>query len=501
MIIEKLNFKSLLPIIGTITVFEFLSLFSYRIPWLHSAFFILICLGVAVVTYKKLEYGLLVLLTELLIGSQGYLFYFSLPQGRVSVRIGLFITVMAVWLIKHASWVRLKEYGRERITQLFFLFLGVLAVGGVLGLLHHNQLGTIIADGKRYLYFGLFFVFFDVYTHRQAIYNLLCVLFATVITVSIKSGLLLMIFIHNIGNELSTRWVYTWVRTSSRVGEITDMKNGFFRIFIQSQIFELAAIFITALFIARILYQRQIKKNTVSISEISNKKIAWYFSLLTLSCFTIVLSLSRSFWVGGVAAAAVTLPMLIRRLKIRGMMLIKTLSLSVLALVIAVGAVFALGGGFSKRFSASEPAASSRWKLLPPLLDQARKHPIIGSGFGTTVTFQTDDPRIKNEKNPEGWHTTYAFEWGYIDFVVKFGIIGTLVYFIFLGYVMYLGWKLTRGATENAFIAIGFLLGFIAVLGTHMFSPYLNHPLGIGYVLMSVGVFRALKTSSGEVTV
>jgi O-antigen ligase len=170
------------------------------------------------------------------------------------------------------------------------------------------------------------------------------------------------------------------------------------------------------------------------------------------------------------------------------------LGATILAFVIgAVMINYVFGAALNNRVNASDPAASSRWKLLPPLVQGIKKHPIIGSGFGTTVTYQSDDPRYKNEANPQGWLTTYGIEWGYLDFILKFGIIGTLIYIWFLGYIAWQGWKLTKGNNEYTVIAGGFLLGLIAIGATHMLSPYLNHPLGIGYIMISIGVFRILS--------
>jgi O-antigen ligase len=295
------------------------------------------------------------------------------------------------------------------------------------------------------------------------------------------------------------------------VGEITDMKNGFFRVFIQSQIFELVAIFILVLFIAYLFNLPRTKDAMNRVSTAVRKNLVFYSSLLFISCFAIVLGLSRSFWAAGFGTGFFLIGFMIFRFRLKWKAIIASLSLLAIAGVASVGIVnYALGAKVNNRVNASDPAASSRWKMLPPLMSAIKVRPIIGSGLGKTITYQSDDPRFKNEKNPEGWLTTYALEWGYLDFILKFGIIGTGLYLWFLGYVAWEGWKLTKISPplpemglggEGVIIAGGFLLGLIAVYATHMLSPYLNHPLGIGYVMVSVGVFRGLKSSSKSLIV
>jgi nicotinamide riboside transporter PnuC len=63
---KKINLELLFSLTGVIFTFEILSFLSYRTPWLTSTFFVIICLATAAMTYKKLEWGLLVILPELL---------------------------------------------------------------------------------------------------------------------------------------------------------------------------------------------------------------------------------------------------------------------------------------------------------------------------------------------------------------------------------------------------------------------------------------------------
>ena len=74
-----MNIKNIQKKIGvSVLVFLFLDLLSYiaffNLDLLKISFLIIVLAGAALTIYK-LEYGILILLAELLIGSKGYLFY------------------------------------------------------------------------------------------------------------------------------------------------------------------------------------------------------------------------------------------------------------------------------------------------------------------------------------------------------------------------------------------------------------------------------------------
>ena len=117
---------------------------------------------------------------------------------------------------------------------------------------------------------------------------------------------------------------------------------------------------------------------------------------------------------------------------------------------------------------------------LKPLWQAISQHPLIGSGFGTSLTYQTNDPRIvPTTAGASGEFTTYAFEWGYLDMILKFGLIGLIIYLLLITKILCRLYNLRPD----------FFLALIALLAVNVFSPYLNHPLGIGFIILSSLVF------------
>ncbi|MBI4281827.1 O-antigen ligase family protein, partial [Candidatus Uhrbacteria bacterium] len=206
-----------------------------------------------------------------------------------------------------------------------------------------------------------------------------------------------------------------------------------------------------------------------------------------------LLSFSRSFWVAGIISLGMLfLLACAQRISFRSFL--ARMGAFMCVAIAAVALVWVTmnfpyprtaGGSFTslledRATATQESGIGSRWSLLPPLLTRIAEHPFVGSGFGATVTYRSSDPRIvASSARGNNFYTTYAFEWGYLDLWLKFGLIGIFFYGIVLWRIGTSLWRLQE---------YGWLLGLVALLVTNIFSPYLNHPLGIGYLLLCVAV-------------
>ncbi len=134
---------------------------------------------------------------------------------------------------------------------------------------------------------------------------------------------------------------------------------------------------------------------------------------------------------------------------------------------------------FSARADVSESAVLSRWQLLPVLWNKIKEHPILGSGFGATVTYQSFDPRVVSTTG--GQYTTYAFEWGWLDHWIKFGIVGIPLMLFLLWSIGRRVWK----SNQPVWIRVSAIASIISLGAIHIFTPYLNHPLGIFALILA----------------
>ena len=97
---------------------------------------------------------------------------------------------------------------------------------------------------------------------------------------------------------------------------------------------------------------------------------------------------------------------------------------------------------------------------------------------------------LKN--NPTGEFTTFAFEWGYLDLWYKMGILGPLAYLGLIGSILLTLWRAIKNQSEMILsginirgLSLGLFAALIALTVVHFFTPYLNHPLGIGFIILS----------------
>ncbi|MFA6393299.1 MAG: O-antigen ligase family protein [Patescibacteria group bacterium] len=495
---------------------EYFSLACYFISVLEPFFFGLIIILALALSVKNLRLGIFILLTELFIGSKGYLFFFDFGEKTVSIRIALFGAVMAVWffkkiigLIKEKKITLNLPTFRENADLL--IFFALIAMGFLNGLYNRNGAGNIFYDFNGWLYFLIALPLLDTLkkTDLKIIRN---IFIASVAFIGLKTLIFLYIFSHFSAWDVYP--YYRWLRDTG-VGEITLMPNGFYRIFFQSQIFALAGIFI---FLTSLLP----KLNSItekSASILLNLKLFIkenYLLLSTVCCLlsSVLISFSRSYFVG--LAVGIALIIFLAVFSYDWKMFFKTLS--ALALIGAGSLIIVLLVAkfpfprVTAKFSASsladratelsgEAGASSRWALLPPLWKEIKSSPIFGKGFGATVTYKSGDPRVLLT-SPDGAYTTYAFEWGWLDIWLKIGLLGLLAYIILILRVSLQAFRSLKSPAKAyekyKYQNAGIIIGLLLICAVSVFSPYMNHPLGIGYLILAL-VFTHLSQKDNKV--
>jgi O-antigen ligase len=494
-----------------IIFFEAWSFCGYFYPILNIFGFAIISLGVFLLAWKHFDYAVLAVFIELIIGSKGYLFSWPNEYFNLSLRMSLWLIVLSVWfgrsLVKCLNGENILNKEKRKPDYILYIFLFFIFFGIVNGFNHGHQWQNIFFDSNGWLFFLLIFPAREAFNRKEKILALLPLLLPPLAWVLIKSFALLFLFSHPFNIEF-LQDVYRWVR-STGVGEITQIKGGFYRIFFQSHIYFLLVLFFIFDFLLKILSAEKLSR------FIKNKKFQIFFFALSGIFSIIIISFSRSFWAGLILA----LPFFFGWQKIKKSATIRSIGL--LVIICAMATVFSFSyifitakfpwpkpsGGFgltelmNDRFnSLDEAAATSRWRLWPELMKKISEAPILGQGFGATVTYKTSDPRVL-ESNITGLYTTYAFEWGYLDIWLKLGIFGLINYIFLLGYLFYLGRISAKRNTNYQIgegvetILIGLRFGLLALAFVSFFTPYLNHPLGLGFIILCYSVETGLNRS------
>ncbi|TAL50142.1 hypothetical protein EPN81_03700 [Patescibacteria group bacterium] len=436
----------------------------------------LVSLMSAVLAFKKLDYALYLVFIELFSNPHGALLLADVGGFAVSLRMAIFVGIMVGWgigFLVHKYRPELKD-GRAQI----FLFVALAAaLGFIIGVFSRDPI-LVFKDGNAYLYLFYLLPILSVAWNHKHRHDLLQILAAGAIWAATISFAILYIFTHFWVALLTP--VYELLR-DLRIAEVTDVGNGVYRVFVQSQMF-------TAIFGWFVL-----------ALTLTGEKRRWLVSLGAIIVAIVLLALSRSFWVGLMPSLLFILVMLYKTAKPNLMTVLRFTGWSVLTAMLGVALLFAIalfpipdpsleGGSLlgslkDRTTQTGDAGISSRWKLLSPMINEVFASPLVGHGFGKAVTFETDDPRIR-AINPNGIWSTTSMEWGWFELWIKMGILGPLGF-------LYAAYELIKRLwgyrwTEQAWIGLALVTGIVFIYGTHFFSPYLNHPIGLGYLLFLI---------------
>jgi O-antigen ligase len=443
-------------------VAEILSWLAFN--WLSLNLIVLCLLAVVtiVLIIRRPIFALYIPLLELVWGSSGH----SFNYGFLNTRLLIFLVVILFFVLTRATSI--KELKIFKAKQFAWLWLGLLFLTGWgLGLAawQHYAWANIFWDANAYLYLLYFPVWLEVYEAKY-LSAVLKIIKVGALVVALKTLLVFNIFSQSSVGDLTQ--LYKWIR-DTRTGLITPFSHNFFRVFMASQFFVVVAWWLAF---------------TEQLKQLKNYKNIFYLIILSAA---LLISLSRSFWLGlAVALILLLINLWVYQKKAVIMIFVNLLVLAIGSLIL-VQLFYNLPrfnsfNIFSQRSTdLNEPAANSRLELLQPLWQEIVKSPLIGQGFGKEITYQSYDPRSRNADNPEGWKTTYAFEWGWLDQWLKAGVIFVLGWLLWLWLIYRRSYKMLASDPSLSLALMSIILALVVI---HNFSPYLNHPLGLGLLML-----------------
>lgn len=504
---SKELFKKIFITAGFLYLFSFLAYYNVvfnQSLGLNNTFFVILSLLILFLIIKDLRYGLLIAVFELLASSQGYLFDWKFTPSPDDFRISLRLVIFALLMLAslYHLWKKrrsVKEILAQKkigvilfITNAIFLGIGVfLAWRG-----QNAGWGGIFADLNNYLFWLYLLPLLTVVWDGTLVQVFYSGALAILTWQIILTGFFFYVFTH-----LWISWMiplYKWAR-DSRLGEITriNMNTTVHRVFLQSHLYLMIA-FLGALLLSYFHPEKY---------QFSLKKGYRAYTLFTISAATaLMISLSRSFWLSMFGVLAVLAIILWRDKQWQWRNVWRSVGRFVLSLVLGIILIasliwielpFGMGSTGDLRFlsdragslfGSDDAAITSRWKQLPVLSQAIFEKPFVGWGFAKSLTYKTDDPRLLNDfADADGNYTTDAFEWGYLDIALKIGILGALIYSLWCFYLIFKVWSVyCHALPEQKVYYLWALLSGLFVLLVHIFTPYLNHPLGIGVFLVIV---------------
>ncbi|MEI7512783.1 MAG: glycosyltransferase [Candidatus Uhrbacteria bacterium] len=432
--------------LGLILLVEALSIPAAFYPTFSLVCSIIGGLVMLVLSFLHPDIALGAVVTEFMIGSLGHQF-----RSFRMVLVGAFVLGWLGNALKSSKF----QASSFKLQAPYYFLAASVCIGILIG--YWKGSPYLLVDANSWVAFVL--IFPVIHLAKQNGKNLRRILIPVVeialCWMSVKSLGLFYLFSHDVGSWVEQ--VYLWVRRSG-VGELTRITQATSatRVFIQSQIYAVLAVV-----------------GLIGVGLRSRKQQVLY----VLSVATILVSFSRSFWIGCFFAFVFVI------LRRKSWMLLPRATLGAgLGLLIPIliflfpfpASYGNLMDVFFARANTGESAAMSRWALLPILNAKIAEAPIFGSGFGATVTYESKDPRVVASTG--GTYTTYAFEWGWHDIAVKLGLVGACIY-------AWLLVSLFRRLGKAG--SIGWQAALIALAITHVFTPYLGHPLGILFIILA----------------
>lgn len=471
---------------------------------LEAILLLLVAISVVIIARYSLRNGLLIAFAEIFVGGHGHLLDFNLLGFSFSLRMAIFVAIMAVWVIFNGKRF-FEEYRFEALRDLSWILLAVVvALGFIIGLAN-NGFTASFDDMNGYVTLFYILPILSLVWDNKARQYVLHVLSGCIIWLTASTIFLAYIFSHVNGKALHV--LYAFVR-DSRLAEITlqvidnkgsllevyatglnliQLQEYWYRIFMPAQFFVVIGM---VLIIASALFMWRASKMPI-----------WIYYVSTLLMMAIFLSFSRSFLLGLMMASIflfviswfsgkkkfISIPKRVFGLMLSGVISVvciwSIIKIEIPARPDLTEAIFFQTSAQTGRTE----AVTSRWNLLTPMMESIYRSPILGSGFGTSITYISDDPRLRAE-DATGTYTTYRFEWGYHDIWLKMGLFGLIAWVcIFISFAIAACYTIkTHG---HAWLISGLFAGVIALFIIHIFSPFLNHPIGIGYLLYILPFF------------
>jgi len=469
----KLNYKALLfkkPELTLLALFiftRFFSLFTYNHSFLNGIVTLLIIVLFIYVCIKNLSLAWLILVAELLLDGAGHFFEFKHLILRT-----WFLGIFAMfWLYKKIKERRLEILLPRPLVISLVILIIVIFWSILQGFIQQHTTLYILQDAILYFFILLFLpaLEFDSPSNKQ-FFNIIKVFIIGTAFFSI-----ITFFIYATGLGVLKDIYYHWFRNIV-AGKITDLGQNFFRIVLPEQLFVVPLILVLA--------SKLIKEN--------KNKLIWFLIILLLTI--LILNFSRIYFV----ALAFGMIVLAYKnsfkewLRISVLLLLSSIIIFV-SLNLLVSKGHSWGGQILgvKISGATAPEAelsgAIRLAMLPDIFNTIKKHPFLGSGLGTTVSYA--DPLTKEIV------TRTQFDWGYLEMWAELGLAGLIGFFSYIFILLFYLFKITYSSKENdnrGFLQ-GLFAGALSFFVINITTPALFQGFGILYFVFLLTLINNSK--------
>lgn len=435
-------------------------------------------------------------IAECTFGSSGRWF----EIGPISIRILLF--VLCFFATLPAVFRNIKELCRN-YQVLIVVFFGIyIMICAAMGISAGNSKNFIWADVSTIMALALFPGFISVMCNNKSITKAINIVFWVSVFVSACTVLL-----HLILAFIKTETIIEIndLINKASLGGLASMQTGMQRLYMKSQIFLQVAIIYGIWKIGK--------------SETRKNKTVLYLceGLLVIGC---ILSYTRGFWIGLAASALLVLLTGIKSWK-QYLKIVCVMMASLVAFLAISWAVYRSPVAAVEIVNRFDPslivingintditdfdddsevdknnlvAVSMRAESIKMAKKEILKRPVFGNGLGKNLDKIRNDGKI---------------EYMYIDMTMKTGVVGTALFV-----VTFFGFILIQINQEKKFKKFGYkdlefednvirnrllIAAYLGVAVTSFFNPFLNNPMGIMLLMLTVTAVYNGRLKNSEV--
>jgi len=418
-----------------------------------------------VVYFKKPRYGWYMVLGEILLGGSGhYLEFFGLSVRTVFIHTFLFL-----WIV-HSFGDKTIRPRLHIPHRLFFFLIPIFffaIVSTILGIVNGHTIQHIFQDALPFSFLLLLLPAYEEVKSEQTQAYLARLLAVFLIGGAIISLSAFLWYSADIGSVHDG--FYTWFRDSA-LGKITYIGSDFFRIVLPEHILVVPLVLLISSLLMR------------------NESHNQYWRLMVgAGLLTMALNMSRTYMVALVVGFIVLkwkhlwrrwIPVTIGAL---AMLAIFLTSLSFGASGEKTFGWEMIGGRFlSIVHPSTEISTYTRMSLFKPIFHVIQAHPLIGSGFGQTISFYV--PSLAQTL------TSTNFGWGYLEMWAKLGFFGLASFMLAVVFLLYdISYSVISLSDYQDFY-VGVLAGVVALLVINVTDPALFQTFGLLYLIFAIVV-------------
>ncbi len=441
---------------------------------------IIVALVFLTLAYMRLDYALYVFIAELVLGGAGgrWLDF----RGLISIRIVFFAILFLIWFFYiYKKRISLKPLLESKFTKpIIILSLFFPIFWGLLGWIYGFPPNYILKDANGFLFYTIFFLLITVLPKYSQGLKLVKVYLASIIAASFVLTVLYFLSALDLVNIWFLKQLF--LGRMFYGGKIGIMPDGAYRLFTGNGVFIQIGLLLLASFI---LLRNHLNKNIRNLILIS----------ILFVYLAIVASYTRGFWVGIIGALVFLVLWL--NWKQRAKLIVGAIILFLISEIVFWG-LFHLSffNFFFNRLATSvsiekDPVSvGERVSQVRVLGGAILRHPFWGTGFGTYFPIYRTEAEVADP---------YSFELGYLDMVVKFGIIGFAFWGLVILGIFFKGLKLLWFKYDLSYkkkaVILGFLSGLIALLIVGGTSPFLMSAFGIAHIVLTIYILEVISQS------